>query len=217
MMSKDEAYSCIRSRKTVKITQAKYNGNNAYDVFGPPGLNIYGRNVVERKDRPNSYRVEIKYKPQTYGKTQNIRISLGKHENLKSAESICDRAIEAWLLSRKKYAPQKRSRTKWITKMSARNLTPTKCNTPKRSTNALRRGRSAGPITDDVDSPVAPNMLKTPVAKKVLQKKKHNRGVKKKYIQDPNVCLHVLFVFICLVFFLLTHIFVVVVVVISEG
>ena len=81
IMSKDEAYSCIRSRKVVTAStkQQKYNGKNAIHVFGPLGVNVYGRNIVKRKDRPNVYRVEIKYKPQKYSKVQNIRIPLGKH------------------------------------------------------------------------------------------------------------------------------------------
>ena len=81
MMSKDEAYSCIRSRKIVNASakQEKYNGKNAMVVFGPAGVNMYGKRIVERSDRPNTYRVEVKYKPQKYSKVQNIRIPLGKH------------------------------------------------------------------------------------------------------------------------------------------
>ena len=81
MMSKDEAYSCIRSRKIVNASekQAKYNGKNAMVVFGPAGVNMYGKKIVERTDRPNHYRVIVKYKPQKYSKVQHIRIPLGKH------------------------------------------------------------------------------------------------------------------------------------------
>ena len=100
MMSKDEAYSCIRSRKTVAASdkQEKYNGKNAMVVFGPAGVNVYGKKIVERKDRPNVYRVQIKYKPQKYSKVQNIRIPLGKHMNFKSAEMVCDESIHQWFV-----------------------------------------------------------------------------------------------------------------------
>ena len=120
-------------------------------------------------------------------------------ESFESAEMVCDEAIRQWLLDRKKYASRKRNRTKWITKLNARKsiLTPTKhSNTPKRSTNSLRRGRSSGPIVEsaaDVFSPVAPNMLRTPVAK-IVHKKNENRKFKTKYKRGPNVCF--LFVFV---------------------
>ena len=111
---------------------------------------------------------------------------------------MCDEAIRGWLQERKKYASRKRNRTKWITKLSVRKLTPTKnSNTPKRSTNSVRRGRSAGPITEsaaDVFSPVAPNMLRTPVAK-VVHKKNENRKFKTKYRRGPNVR----FLFVCVI------------------
>ena len=79
IITKDEARDIIRDRKIVSRTgNGSYAGSNPL-VFGPHGVSIYGGKIVERKDRPNCYRVEIKYKPLEYGKVQNIRISLGKH------------------------------------------------------------------------------------------------------------------------------------------
>ena len=80
LITKDEARVIIRDRKLVsKAGKGKsYTGSNPL-VFGPDGASIYGRKIVERKDRPNFYRVEIKYKPLEYGRVQNFKISLGKH------------------------------------------------------------------------------------------------------------------------------------------
>ena len=79
IITKDEARVIMRDRKFVSRTgNGAYTGSNPL-VFGPHGASIYGKRIVERKDRPNCYRVEIKYKPLEYGKVQNIRISLGKH------------------------------------------------------------------------------------------------------------------------------------------
>ena len=57
---------------------AYYTGSNPL-VFGPDGASIYGKKIIERKDRPNVYRVEIKYKPLQYGKVTNHKTNLGKH------------------------------------------------------------------------------------------------------------------------------------------
>ena len=80
IMSKDEARSIVRDRKIVTYTGAgtAYTGSNPL-VFGPDGASIYGKKIIERKDRPNVYRVEIKYKPLQYGKVTNHKINLGKH------------------------------------------------------------------------------------------------------------------------------------------
>ena len=127
-------------------------------------------------------------------------VCLRSQENAESAEMFCDEAILQWLLDRKKYASQKRNRTKWITKLNAKKLTPTKnCNTPKRSkdSNSLRRGRSSGTIaesTADVFSPVAPHMLRTPVAKVVQKKKKENTRFQKKFTKEELNVRSVLFV-----------------------
>ena len=97
-MSKDEAYSCIRSRKAVTVSAKKYNGKNVMDVFGPGGVDVYGKRIVERKDRPNVYRVEIKYKPQKYAKVQNIRIPLGKHVSFFVIDCCVDSVIDTLLM-----------------------------------------------------------------------------------------------------------------------
>ena len=82
IISKDEARSIMRDRKLVgKTGSQSYTGSNPL-VFGPDGTSIYGKNIIERKDRPNSYRVEIKYKPLSYGKVQIVKIPLGKHVSL---------------------------------------------------------------------------------------------------------------------------------------
>ena len=64
IMSKDEARSIVRDWKIVTYTGTgtAYTGTNPL-VFGPDGASIYGKKIIERKDRPNVYRVEIKYKP----------------------------------------------------------------------------------------------------------------------------------------------------------
>lgn len=84
IITKDEAHGIIRDRKLVKTGRGAYTGSNAL-VFGPDGTSIYGRKIVERSDRPGVYRVEIKYKPLTYGKVQTFRIALGKHVSFVSA------------------------------------------------------------------------------------------------------------------------------------
>ena len=80
IITKDEARAIIRDRKMVskKTGSGSYTGSNPL-VFGPGGTSIYGKKIVERKDRPNTYRVEIKYKPLTYSKAKTFRIALGKH------------------------------------------------------------------------------------------------------------------------------------------
>ena len=80
IISKDEAYSIIRKRGTVSTAGkgTKYTGGNPL-VFGPTGNNIYGRRIVQRKDRPGIFRVHIKYQPQKNARVQNIKINLGKH------------------------------------------------------------------------------------------------------------------------------------------
>ena len=80
IMTKDDARSMIRDRKTVSSAGKgqKYTGSNPL-VFGPAGASIYGKKITTRKDRPNMYRVEIKYKPLKYGKVTTHKIGLGKH------------------------------------------------------------------------------------------------------------------------------------------
>lgn len=186
IITKDEAYSIIRKRNN--LTKADktgaYTGKNPM-VFGPAGKNLYGKRVYERTDRPGCYRVEIKYRPQKYAKVRTIKISLGKHASFESATSVADEHIHDWLMKRTKHASSKRKRAKWITKMGARKLTPTKCNTPKRvTTTATRRTRrtAAAVTTPDkkVFSPLAPTMLRTPVVKAVQKKKKKTRKTKTK-------------------------------------
>ena len=102
--------------------------------------------------------------------------------NRESAERVCDEKIAEWLANRKKHAAHKRKRNRgsgkssnapWITKMSARNSPMKECNTPKRSTNSLRRGRSAGAIQDShIFSPLAPSMTRKPTKPTKIKKKK---------------------------------------------
>ena len=102
--------------------------------------------------------------------------------NRESAEQVCDEKIVEWLANRKKHAAHKRKRThrsarapspapaSWITKIK----TPSKeGNTPKRSTNSLRRGRSAGPVDEsNIFSPLAPSMTRAPTKPVKKQKQK---------------------------------------------
>ena len=95
--------------------------------------------------------------------------------NHESAEKVCDEKITKWLADRKKHAAHKRKkRTRssvsalppappWIMKMNARKSPMKECNTPKRSTNSLRRGRSTGTIEPNDFSPLAPSMTRKPV------------------------------------------------------
>ena len=93
--------------------------------------------------------------------------------NHESAEKVCDEKITKWLADHKKHAAHKRKkRTRssvsapappWIMKMNARKSPMKECNTPKRSTNSLRRGLSAGAIEPDVFSPLVPSMKRKPV------------------------------------------------------
>ena len=80
IMTKDEAYSIIRSRKIVTSTGKgeAYTGSNPL-IFGPAGVGLYGKRITERKDRPGIYRVHVKYKPQKSAKVLNLKINLGKH------------------------------------------------------------------------------------------------------------------------------------------
>lgn len=196
LMTKDEAYKIIRKRNTLKTSDktGAYTGKNPM-VFGPDGKNIYGKKVVERKDRPGFYRVEVKYRPQKYAKVKNVKISLGKHASFDSAASVADNHINEWLINRTKHASSKRKRGRWITKKGVRKLTPTKCNTPKRvTTTATRRTRRTASAVTTPDkkifSPLAPTMLRTPVAKAMQNKEKAQRRVKKKKKEiEPDVCI----------------------------
>ena len=80
IISKDEAHSIIRKRGTVASIGKgeQYTGSNPL-VFGPKGCNIYGKRIVERKDRPGTFRVHVKYQTQKHRKVQNIKINLGTH------------------------------------------------------------------------------------------------------------------------------------------
>ena len=80
IISKDEAHSIIRKRIIVaSVGKGKnYNGSNPL-VFGPKGYNIYGKRIVERQDRPGTFRVHVKYRTQKHRKVQNIKINLGNH------------------------------------------------------------------------------------------------------------------------------------------
>ena len=80
IISKDEAHSIIRKRITVTSVGKgeTYTGSNPL-VFGPKGRNIYGKRIVERKDRPGTFRVHVKYQTRKHHKVRNIKINLGKH------------------------------------------------------------------------------------------------------------------------------------------
>lgn len=102
----------------------------------------------------------------------------------KSAEDVCDDKIAEWLMNRKKHAASRRKRTRstarapaWITKLNSRKKTlAQECNTPKRSTNSLRRGRSAGAIQEpNFCSPLAPSMTRKPTKPNKGKKKNKNR------------------------------------------
>ena len=86
IISKDEAHSIIRKRGTVASVGKgqTYTGSNPL-IFGPTGCNIYGRKIVERKDRPGNFRVHVKYQSKKHEKVRNIKINLGKH-----VDSFCD-------------------------------------------------------------------------------------------------------------------------------
>ena len=80
IISKDEAHLIIRKRGTVASfgKGEQYTGSNPL-VFGPKGCNIYGKRIVERKDRPGTFRVHVKYQTRKHHKVRNIKINLGKH------------------------------------------------------------------------------------------------------------------------------------------
>ena len=80
IITKDEAHSIIRKRGTVaSVGKGKqYTGRNPL-VFGPKGCNIYGRRIVERRDRPGTFRVHVKYQTKKYQKVREVKINLGKH------------------------------------------------------------------------------------------------------------------------------------------
>ena len=95
-------------------------------------------------------------------------------------------------MNRKKHAAHRRKkRTRssvsapapaapWIIKINTRKSPMKKCNTPKRSTNSLRRGRSAGAIQEtNIFSPLTPSMTRKPT--KPVK-------VKKKTIKTQEVC-----------------------------
>lgn len=102
--------------------------------------------------------------------------------NRESAEKVCDKKIAEWLMNRKKHAAHsRRKRTRnsvsapsWIQKLNAHaRKSPLKeGNTPKRSSNSLRRGRSAGAIQEpNVFSPLAPSMTRKPTKPAKAKKK----------------------------------------------
>ena len=123
---------------------------------------------------------------------------------------MCDDKIRAWLFERNKFSVQKRKRGVWITKLGAQqrnvngNRTPTS-NTPKRSTNVLRRTRSAGVIDDaDVFSPVVKSMFKTPVVvNKVHVRKSVSKSVRVNQV-GLLFCLCVCICY-CLLLFVVLH------------
>ena len=209
IVSKDEAHKLIRPRNIVKTTGTgqKYNGKNPL-IFGPDGSCLYGRKITERTDRPGTYRVEIKFKPQKSAKVQNRRINLGKHVSLhvaccvicllsasyeltvpcvceqpdyESADAVCDTHIKQWLASRKKHATVKRKRNlpKQKHKHYARVPDKATCNTPKRSTRSTR-GHSEIAKDVAVFSPVAPSMTTTPIVKHALKAKNMKAKPRKK-------------------------------------
>ena len=101
-----------------------------------------------------------------------------------SAEQVCDNKIAEWLLNRKKHAAYGRKRNRssptapWIQKIYPKETPASteESNTPKRSTNSLRRGRSAGPILEpNVFSPLAPSMIRKPTVR-VRAKKKETKS-----------------------------------------
>ena len=80
IISKDETHLIIHSRDTV-VSVGKgdhYTGNNPL-VFDPKGCNLYGKRIVERKDRPGSFRDHVKYQTKKYHKVRDIQINLGRH------------------------------------------------------------------------------------------------------------------------------------------
>ena len=105
--------------------------------------------------------------------------------NRESAKQVCDEKSVEWLVNHKNHVTHKRKRThrsarvpspaptSWITKIK----TPSKeGNTPKRSTNSLRGGHSAGPVDEsNMFSPLTPSMTRAPTkpVKKQKQKLKH--------------------------------------------
>ena len=103
--------------------------------------------------------------------------------NKSSAESVCDQKIREWLMKRQKHAPirRKRTRARWIKKISNRSTPAKQCNTPKRSTNASRRStRSSGLVCENLFSPTAPSMTSMPpVVKEVLKKKQTKQKVQR--------------------------------------
>ena len=80
IITKDQAHSIIRKRGTVASVAKgqQYTGGNPL-VFGPTGCSIYGRKIVERKDRPGTFRVHVKYQTKKHHKVRHIKINLGKH------------------------------------------------------------------------------------------------------------------------------------------
>jgi len=198
---KDEAYGIIRPRQVVADLGRgdTYTGTNPL-FFGPAGQGLYGKIIVERKDRPGNYRVHFKYRPQKSVKTKNVKLNLGKHKTMSEAEAVCDGKIREWLDNRKKYASQKRKRTTWI----RRRTTPTKeCNTPKRAFthNSNRRGKSSGVLDEqnekEIFSPVANSMVATPMAKHVRKKPQKK---KKQPVDVRCVCCLFVCLFVCLIF-----------------
>ena len=134
-------------------------------------------------------------------------------DNLSSAESICDQKINEWLLNRKKHANPKRKRKKAKNNSDPAKLTAQKndspsklSNTPKRSSNCLRRGRSSGRILFDdksnVFSPVAGSMLRAPLVpqkKKVPQNKNYQKKSRKETVRFcVFVCSFRFFLFLLL-------------------
>ena len=90
IISKDEAHSIIRKRGTV-ISVGKgdqYTGSNPL-VFGPKGCNIYGKRIIERKDRPGTFRVHVKYQTRKHHHVRDIKINLGKHVRFLAYFAFC--------------------------------------------------------------------------------------------------------------------------------
>ena len=79
IISKDEVNSIIRKRGTVASVGKgdQYTGSNPL-IFGPKGYNIYGMQIVKRKDRPGGvYRVHFNYRTRKHHKVREIKLKLG--------------------------------------------------------------------------------------------------------------------------------------------
>ena len=115
---------------------------------------------------------------------QSLRVPVYLQVDMHSAEQVCDGKIAEWLRNRKKHTAYGRRHNHssppapWIQKIYPKE-TPASTeasNTPKRSTNSLRRDHSAGPLEPNVFSPLTPSMIRKPTVR-VRAKKKESKQV----------------------------------------